>query len=358
MSEYNLLLVDDEPLIRRGVAKIVHRHFNDMIITKEAQDGSEALEIIGGDEPDIVISDIKMDGMDGFGLAQQISENYPDILNIILTGYDDFSYAQEMIKHNVYAYVLKPIDTADFVELLKRAKSEVKKRKKLKSIYDFAAIHYDGVSAEINKIIFNGNLLYDIHAKNSEGIKKIFSEIFRYLRESTVSLEGAAIFSGELLYMLHNESCGQCPNEERVEQLKQMSSIDDQERFLLETVDQVTSDIGDGVSARGAKLVENVKGYVRSNINGDLSLKSLSWVFHFNISYFSNLFKQLSGESYINYVTKVRIEKAIENMKNAEYNISEIAEKAGYANANYFCRLFKKHTGMTPSEYRDQIRQR
>ena len=71
--------------------------------------------------------------------------------------------------------------------------------------------------------------------------------------------------------------------------------------------------------------------------------------------YFSKLFKQETGENFIEYLTKVRMKNAEELLKDSSYSIKEICTASGYGDPNYFSRIFKKYEGVTPSEYRERL---
>ena len=72
-----------------------------------------------------------------------------------------------------------------------------------------------------------------------------------------------------------------------------------------------------------------------------------------DIYYFSKMFKESTGENFIEYLTNVRIEKAKELLNNTDYSMKEIGIMVGYADPNYFSRTFKKNVGVTPTEYRE-----
>lgn len=106
---YNVMVVDDEPLVREFLKETIPNLNNRFAVTADAMDGHEAFEIIMGHPIDLVITDIKMPVMDGLELCKRIRERYPDMQIIIISGYDDFSYAKKAIQYRVSEYLLKPI---------------------------------------------------------------------------------------------------------------------------------------------------------------------------------------------------------------------------------------------------------
>lgn len=87
----------------------------------------------------------------------------------------------------------------------------------------------------------------------------------------------------------------------------------------------------------------------------DLSLRELSEQVYLTPSYLSSLFSKTMGMTVGQYITSARIKKACELLKDPEYKLYQVAELVGYDDPKYFTRLFKKKTGMTPSEYRDKL---
>ena len=114
------LIVDDESLARRGLA---HRLKNipDIKIVGEAQNGREALKLIGEKSPDLVFLDIQMPGLSGFEVLQQLDvETMPVIL--FLTAYDE--YAVQAFEANALDYILKPIDEERLHQVLDKVRSD------------------------------------------------------------------------------------------------------------------------------------------------------------------------------------------------------------------------------------------
>lgn len=96
---YKILIVDDKALIRKGLQKMIKWKALDVQFSGEAENGSQALEMIKALEPHIVITDIRMPKTDGIELLKKsMNEHYPHILTIVISGYDDFEYARQAIK--------------------------------------------------------------------------------------------------------------------------------------------------------------------------------------------------------------------------------------------------------------------
>uniref|UniRef100_UPI0006D02E65 response regulator n=1 Tax=Clostridium sp. NkU-1 TaxID=1095009 RepID=UPI0006D02E65 len=120
-----VMIVDNETVIRKGLAHIIQWESLGCIVTAQAEDGVDALEQISRSQPDIVISDIRMPGMDGLDLAQEIFKHYPWIKVIILTGFPDFEYAKRAISYQVVDFVLKPVSLENLTEAIEKAKKQV-----------------------------------------------------------------------------------------------------------------------------------------------------------------------------------------------------------------------------------------
>ncbi|MCP3762222.1 response regulator transcription factor [Domibacillus sp. A3M-37] len=101
--------------------------------------------------------------------------------------------------------------------------------------------------------------------------------------------------------------------------------------------------------------IKKIMDYIDQHYDQPLTLTEVASRFHFNPSYLSTYFSNHSSEGFSEYVTKVRIEKAVDLLQQRHIFISEISGKVGYADHSYFCKVFKKVKGMSPSSYRKQF---
>lgn len=102
-------------------------------------------------------------------------------------------------------------------------------------------------------------------------------------------------------------------------------------------------------------LISDVKEYIAHNFEQNLSLAALAGRFFINPFYLSQLFKEKAGETYLNYVMRVRINKAKELLETTDLKIAEVCEAVGYTDAKYFSKLFEKLAGCKPSEYKSRV---
>ena len=121
-----ILVVDDEYFARKALIQNI-LDWSAEVIVEEAENGEEALEKIQSQKFDLLFSDIRMPKLDGIQLASILFEQYPQIYNVIISGYDDFQYAQKAIAYKVEHYLLKPIEKADIFKILNQVQEDVKK---------------------------------------------------------------------------------------------------------------------------------------------------------------------------------------------------------------------------------------
>ncbi len=122
---YTVVVADDEEELRGALIRRLNWAEAGFQVVGEAENGVEALELVERLEPDLLLTDIRMPFMSGIDLAREAQEIRPALQIAFLSGYDDFSYAQEAIRYNVISYILKPVSAADMAEELKKIKKKL-----------------------------------------------------------------------------------------------------------------------------------------------------------------------------------------------------------------------------------------
>lgn len=126
---YRLLIADDEEIIRDGIARGLPWAEMGYEVCALCSNGQEVLDRMEQCRPDVVLSDIRMPGMDGVALMQRLNRDYPQTKIVILSGYSDFEYLNMSIKSQVTEYLLKPTDMDEFEAVFRRLKATLDKER-------------------------------------------------------------------------------------------------------------------------------------------------------------------------------------------------------------------------------------
>ncbi|GIN69720.1 DNA-binding response regulator [Bacillus sp. J14TS2] len=500
---YKLLIIDDERNIRLGIQAMILREFPNQFTLLLASNGFEALEILETERIDIVLTDIKMPGMDGIELIQAIHsfEKKPQI--VMISGYDDFEYAKEAIKYRVKDYLLKPINRKELQQTLKQVIAEVnmaeeKQRERERNQanqLNYLFIHPDITRNEIEEVMKNLRLesfpeeyfvgiikmweptteieslsyvkeilaqyfqesfkrMITFYDKNQnivvltptisvferlldkfgsitafigvsakfrhrfqikEGYEQacyalkhlfltsskkvmLFSEITPKVKEDPIPLEKIQKISNmlgtnrdqeirkQLLEILNLEEISsngieymeelhQAINEvlldsafhrlgkESIEIMQHYDHVGHIYNFkdfyeyyyaleaLVLQLHEYTKRLKSIYSEQ--KYMEEALQYIEENYYKDLNLAVISNYVSLNYSYFSHMFKESTGQNFIDYLKKVRIEKAKPLLQKPDLMISEVSHKVGFNHPKQFARVFRELEGISPKEYRE-----
>lgn len=137
---FKILIVDDEKTHRSGLMKLLYTLYpEDMFL--EADSGEHALETLELLECDIVITDIRMPGMNGLELLQKIRMKFKETAVVFLSGYEEFSYAKEAIKYGAKDYLLKPVEVTEVKKCLDKVQNEITFQREKNASHEFMKNH-------------------------------------------------------------------------------------------------------------------------------------------------------------------------------------------------------------------------
>lgn len=134
-DKFKVIIVDDEESARELIKLSIDWESMNYEVIGEANNSEEALALIEHASPDLVLTDIHMPYMDGIEFSEKIIAQYPEIKIIVITGYDDFEYAQRSIKAGVYDYIVKPIDEDEVMKALEKVYREIHEERKIQDSY-------------------------------------------------------------------------------------------------------------------------------------------------------------------------------------------------------------------------------
>lgn len=391
---YRVLLVDDEPLIRKGLMATVDWELLGLEVVGEASNGREALECLEAVKPHLIITDIRMPIMNGIEFIEHIRENNDPVKIIILSGFSDYVYLKKAIEYNVDNYLLKPIDQGELLEILgsvvtgletdylnqlyqSKGKQALKittmnrlvsgniTMKEFKEKRNTCDIHLTDEPCRL--LICHENhgapstyWSHDIALKRFSIMNVCQDTVGEMVCEVFIDAEGRTV-------ILSNDTHGLPPLKAVIKaNLKAYLSIDAHVRVsdicYLEDISGVYGDIlqtkavadkeeGDEGN-RGSSIAERVMAYGKAHYFEQLSLKQMAQLYDVNASYLGQLIKKAYGSSFTELINRYRIEEAVKYLKSSTMRVYEISEEVGYTNYQYFIKIFKKYTGKVPSDYR------
>lgn len=129
MEKLKVLIVDDEHLIRNLIRMRIDWEKEGFEIAGEASNAQEALELVERQRPDILFTDIYMPNIDGIELSRRVLEKHPQIKVVVVSGHDEFEYAQQSIKIGVFDFLLKPIRAADLLHVTGKLKQKIREER-------------------------------------------------------------------------------------------------------------------------------------------------------------------------------------------------------------------------------------
>ena len=175
---YRVMIVDDEPFVRKGLRSLINWESYNFSICYEADNGRDALKLAKDFRPDLIITDIKMPEMDGLELVKKCVEN-ADIESkyIILTGFSNFEYAQRSMGYGVCNYILKPVEEEEIIETLIKLNKELD----LKSEKILNTFNYVDFTTKVLERFVNGYIEQDELYKIKQFIPEFEKGEFVYI---------------------------------------------------------------------------------------------------------------------------------------------------------------------------------
>jgi two-component system response regulator YesN len=186
-----------------------------------------------------------------------------------------------------------------------------------------------------------------------ESISRSRKEGFQYGRN--LSLQLLLLASRILLELNVQRLFVDDKESELLAKVFQQETIGDLKRLVEAHLIEVCERIGEKRSGKPKNVIERIRSLIEKRFAENLQVGDLAKEVFLSTTYLCLLFKQETGETINEYMTKVRLEKAKELLRQPGNKFYEVCEAVGYSDPSYFSKLFKKHTGFTPSSYRDNV---
>lgn len=347
---YKVILIDDEKSVKQTLRCIFESEYPLFQVVGEASDGQEGLELIRSTDPDLVITDIRMPVMSGLQLAEVLSRqaNRPEI--IFISGYDTFDYAKQALRFGVNDYLVKPISSVEVGEMLQSltAKFESEQRKLQESLdwLRFSKSHIKQLAQSI-WMLKETEAFAELAHIHEQFLSAAFAE-FQY--KDMVS----RLFFALELEMIELK-CGLLPADSCVP-VEAFHHPDTALHAMQAQLQQYMVEIRVMRKWSTYKPIMKAVEYIQDHYGDEnLSLSEVARSVDMSPSYFSKCFIDDMGVSFTAFLIKLRLHKAMELLNATHLKVYEISRSVGYSNYDHFAKAFKKHLGVSPSEYRNCI---
>ncbi len=532
---YKVILADDEKKVCQLINMLVDWKDFDMEVVGVVHNGLEVLDMINKHSPDLIITDVRMPGLNGLEMIERVKQIDNTIEFIIISGYRHFDYAHTAIQFGVYDYLLKPIKKEELNSTLSKMKDklneksetifyyerlkkniETNKAKLRKGLFtelllkgssneghlsvekinaeyqynfkagcfqvislkpdrirnfnynvtsvleekstqllmknfetlcydmgicienncmvcilNFSREKYKAIRKQINAVL-NENLAQDVIYQQMEltiGLGNVVTEldklkesykrseyalqqrllagtnkVLEFDKELSTSISDSQIFydfnqsfltsvsnldleavirnldilkrnllerpetTGHEILQMTKEVCNVyllCMRSNKIlvpdsehfipnfsEAANDCGSVHELFKLLNKTLTESLGKVLEDKKQMNTKPIRLAKQYIESNYMKPITLDGVSSYVGFNTTYFSTVFKKETGNTFLEYLSNIRMNKSKELLKETNKNISTICEEVGYSDVKYFTRSFKKYTGLKPNEFR------
>ncbi len=390
----HILVVDDEWLVRSYLKQMLEAiHPSYAVVT--AEDGEEALQIYKSGKPfDVVVMDIRMPGMDGLKVLNEMTQLKSDQVSIMLTGYAEFEYAVEALQKGAFEYLVKPVTPEKLTEVMRKAERKISERKEERQIHNLrnrsamekriADLLHEQPIPHYDQVLFptfvHAHLFSVKPDPSPDWNAKLLLFSIKNLLEESLSEYGAvfAIVDKHHVTAIVLSSSDQLSKDgtERINQLvtqvqatlkvalkvgiggesEQLSEVTELYQASLRQLnlwfepDEPKPQSGYAYS----RLIRKALEIIRTEYAQELSLTDLAERLDTNPNYLSQLFKSNTGKTFTQHLLDARIGEAKRLLSDTTLRIYQICDEIGYADQSYFSRIFKMETGMSPNEYREK----
>lgn len=412
---YTVVVADDEDELREAVCAMIPWKELGFCLIGSASNGLDALQLVEEQEPDLLLTDIRMPFISGIELARQVREVRPMTHIAFLSGYDDFEYAQQAIQYNIISYMLKPLTVSGLSDELRVIHQKIDTQF---AMFRQTAVQSDGLlpwTAFLVALVldnyedpFNADLAEDYAYRcgflrdgdsktgyivmvsallNGDGMMdtplsfagSVDQLTSKYLRGVSFFAPGKVVSVllndrpefMEYLYILTNE-IPQMANRVldkrcRIGVSRTVNSLNALHRAYREAMEAFRQ--GDNTEA-GAQFIGDLEPAVKGGsrlcekaletleqhcMDARLSLVSLSEMLDVSPNHLSACIKKYAGETFINILTRKRMEAAQKMLVSTSLRIREIAARCGYTDQHYFSYCFKKYCGESPNSMRRRL---
>lgn len=403
----SIMLVEDQTLTREYLRSLIDWEKAGCTIVAEAQDGKSALEKIEHYRPDVVFVDVVIPVMDGLEFSKTALKMYPWCRIVVLTSYQQFDYARRAISLGVVDYVLKhELNQRNLLNLIARLRSDITARvsqmtveirdsftSTLENRKQSSPLSFDGLSREL---ALAGNLwIYASDSGQHEGSPPpVFPDfIGPYKIQLAAEIAPAGFLAYYAICLSEPMSKGNLPelpgicnelrcllskNNEGGNFIHVIYRVRDPRHTFSELaaiVSKVHLNCGiypDGIvipadeldsfnldknlpsPATDSSLIQRAREHIEHNYMRPIGTSDIAEAVGVSTAYLCQKFREESNDTILRVITDLRIERARRLLSECHTPVTDVASACGFSSSRYFSQVFKKMTGLTPTEFRER----
>lgn len=386
-----IIVIDDEPVIGSGIAKLAESIHPEWKVVGIYNDAQEALELCNWDEVQVALTDISMPHLDGLKMLSILRERGYKVYVIFITAYAKFEYAQAAVQNQALDYLLKPVVRKELETALMKAEKQWKQQLELENdasyimqnlrqlrkyffsdlIFEERFVSPQEIEQNIQRYQLADKrfaLMVFYTADENRVLKNRLKVDFSPSEETDWFLYGQAPFYVLLavmgskvhdsLFKIVQKNCKSICCSENITAAEQLT--EQYQKLLAELRQSIEISIKTNIDASEDPLVgktlsasiQQTLNYIKNNYTKKLTLKNISEQIYLHPTYLSNTFKKQTGFTVMDYINYYRIMQAKKMLRDPNNKIYWVMEQVGFMNERYFSEVFKKITSMTPTQYK------
>lgn len=391
---YKMIIVDDESFELELISSWTLWSTYDIEIAAVFERPSEALSYISQNKIDIILSDICMSDMSGIDFLKEVKKISVNIIFVFITAYNNFEYMHTAIVNNAFDYLMKPLHFSDVQNLCERIWDKLSNEPTNsepnlallqchQSLIDYLSgsvslsemtdnfskngIDFDPALCKVCIIRLKITDFDDLLNRWSYNIDRLYTAILNISKNVATDLVPLKYEQKKIIFLaiLHDESRLSEVLDRFISDCTAIFKCEFSHKLLSEIVPfgELTCELSDILKLNTPKAAEEPNThfaiklalkYIEEHLYENISLDMLARHIHLSPYHTSRLFKQSTGDSFVNYINQYRINKSKELLVGTNKTVSEICTETGFLSKNYFTKLFRRYTGQTPSEYRNR----
>lgn len=363
MTEYKALIIDDEAWTRDTVKRVGRWRDFGFRIAGEASDGASGLECVRLLDPDLIITDMKMPGIDGARLLQELHQRKNEAKIIVISGFSDYAYTRQALASHAIDYLLKPIDPAEFNAALQRCAEALRARRPEggESQPPAALQGVDAVWLKEYQEAREG-IRRSLDGLSESGLQESESRL-RSLIEACPPSSRLPILiklGFELFSLLEEHAVLWLSNDDPRFHPSLISYAVDEGSTADDILEHYGALARDLIGVRTSETqrqhradIRPIRRYLEAHYQENITLEGLSRDFAISKEYLCAVFKKETGCTLTEYLTRIRLDKARDLITHYRLPLQKIPEMVGYMDVPHFYRSFKRRFGLTPGAMRE-----